>query len=129
LLPRLKGGLFAWEAVSSFSTVILVEGLIDLAVLWQAGFRNTTCAIGTQLTPAQLAQFADQPGRCIYIVFDPDENPAGQRASHQLAHRLQGAGITARIVQLPLGHDPNSYFVAGATAADFTDCLERAQPL
>ncbi len=129
LLPRLKGGLFAWEAVSSFSTVILVEGLIDLAVLWQAGFRNTTCAIGTQLTPAQLAQFADQPGRCVYIVFDQDENQAGQRASHQLAHRLQGAGITARIVQLPLGHDPNSYFVAGATAADFTDCLERAQPL
>ena len=37
-------------------TVILVEGLFDLAVLWQAGFRNTTCAIGTQLTPAQLAQ-------------------------------------------------------------------------
>ena len=49
LLPRSKGGLFAWEAVSSFSTVILVEGLFDLAVLWQAGFRNTTCAIGTHL--------------------------------------------------------------------------------
>jgi DNA primase len=32
LLPRSKGGLFAWESVSSFSTVILVEGLFDLAV-------------------------------------------------------------------------------------------------
>jgi hypothetical protein len=30
---------------------------------------------------------------------------------------------------LPAGHDPNSYFVAGATGADFSDCLERAQPL
>jgi hypothetical protein len=30
---------------------------------------------------------------------------------------------------LPHGHDPNSYFVAGATAADFTQCLERTQPL
>jgi len=37
LLPRSKGGLFAWESVSTFSTVILVEGLFDLAVLWQAG--------------------------------------------------------------------------------------------
>ena len=55
LLPRSKGGLFAWKIVSRFSTVILVEGLFDLAVLWQAGFRNTTCAIGTQLTPAQLS--------------------------------------------------------------------------
>ena len=129
LLPRSKGGLFAWESVSSFSMVILVEGLFDLAVLWQAGFRNTTCAIGTQLTPAQLAQLADQPGRSIRIVFDQDENQAGQKASYQLALRLKSAGIQARIVQLPTGHDPNSYFIAGATAADFTDCLERAQQL
>ena len=129
LLPRSKGGLFAWEFVSSFSTVILVEGLFDLAVLWQAGFRNTTCAIGTQLTPAQLSQLAEQPRRSVYIAFDQDDNQAGQKGSRQLAQRLQGAGIRARIVQLPHGHDPNSYFVAGATAADFTDCLERAQQL
>jgi DNA primase len=129
LLPRTKGGLFAWDSVRRFSTVILVEGLFDLAVLWQARFRNTTCAIGTQLTPAQLAQLADQRGRSIYIVFDQDENQAGQKASHQLARRLQDAGSAVRIVQLPHGHDPNSYFVAGGTAADFTDCLKRAQPL
>ena len=129
LLPRSKGGLFTWESVSSFSTVILVEGLFDLAVLWQAGFRNTTCAIGTQLTPAQLAQLAEQPGRSVYLVFDQDDNQAGQRAAPQLALRLQDAGIRPPIVQLPHGHDPNSYFVAGATAADFTDCLERAQQL
>jgi DNA primase len=129
LLPRSKGGLFAWESVSNFSIVILVEGLFDLAILWQAGFHNTTCTLGTQLTPAQLAQLADQPGRSVYIVFDQDENQAGQKSAHQLALRLKGAGIPARIVQLPHGHDPNSYFVAGATAADFTDCLERAQPL
>ncbi len=129
LLPRSKGGLFAWESVSDFSIVILVEGLFDLAILWQAGFRNTTCALGTQLTSAQLAQLADQPGRSVCIVFDQDDNLAGQRASHQLALRLKSAGIQACIVQLSHGHDPNSYFVAGATAADFTDCLERAQQL
>jgi DNA primase len=129
LLPRSKGGLFAWESIGSVSTVILVEGLFDLAVLWQAGFRNTTCAIGTQLTPAQLAQLADQPGRSIYIAFDQDQNQAGQKASHQLARRLQDDGIAARIVQLPHGHDPNSYFVAGATTADFAALLEGAHPL
>ena len=31
------------------SEVILVEGLFNLAVLWQAGFRNTTCAMGSHL--------------------------------------------------------------------------------
>jgi DNA primase len=127
LLPRSKGGLFAWESVSSFSTVILVEGLFDLAVLWQAGFRNTTSASGTQLTPAQLSQLAEQPRRSVYIAFDQDDNQAGQKGSYQLAQSLQGIGIHAYIVQLPHGHDPTSYFVAGATAADLTDCLERAQ--
>ena len=127
LLPRSKGGLFAWESVNSFSTVILVEGLFDLGVLWQAGFRNTTCTIGTQLTPAELAQLSDQPGRSVYIAFDQDDNQAGQKASYQVALRLESAGLRAHIVQLPQGHDPNSYFVAGASAADFGECLERAQ--
>jgi DNA primase len=103
--------------------------MFDLAVLWQAGFRNTTCAIGTQLTPAQLSQLAEQPRRPIYIAFDQDHNQAGQKGAHQLAQRLLCVGIRAHIVQLPHGHDPNSYFVAGATAADFTDCMERAQQL
>jgi DNA primase len=128
LLPRSKGGLFAWETLGRFSSVILVEGLFDLAVLWQAGFRNTTCAIGTHLTPLQLAQLGDQPGRCVYLAFDNDDNQAGQRASHCLARQLASAGLAARLVPLPPGHDPNSYFAAGATAADFTRCLERAQP-
>jgi DNA primase len=65
----------------------------------------------------------------VYIVFDQDENHAGQRASHQLAQRLQNAGTKAYIVQLPCGHDPNSYWMAGATAADFAARLAEAQPL
>jgi DNA primase len=109
--------------------VILVEGLFDLAVLWQAGFRNTTCAIGTHLTPLQFNQLSERSDRLVYIVFDQDENQAGQRAAHQLAQRLSGSGVPGRVIQLPAGHDPNSYFVTGATADDFTDCLERAQPL
>ena len=129
LLPRSKGGLFAWESVSTFSTVILVEGLFDLAVLWQAGFRNTTCAFGIHLTPAQWSQLSDQPGRCVYIVFDDDANQAGQRASHCLARRLEDAGLHARIVRLPSGHDPNSYFADAGTPADFLACLEAAHSL
>jgi DNA primase len=129
LLPRSKGGLFAWESVRHFSAVILAEGLFDLAVLWQAGFRNTTCALGTHLTTAQLSQLCEPPGRQVFIVFDQDENQAGRRAAHQLAQRLAIAGIAALVVQLPAGYDPNSYFVAGATAADFTDCLQQAKQL
>jgi DNA primase len=57
-LPGPRGGLFAWEAVGQCPIVILVEALFDLAVLWQAGFRSTTCGFGTHLTPTQLRQAA-----------------------------------------------------------------------
>jgi DNA primase len=129
LLPRSKGGLFAWDSVGAFSSVILVEGLFDLALLWQAGLRNATCAIGTHLTAAQWSQLCDQPGRCVYIAFDQDANQAGQQASRLLARRLESAGLQARIVALPPGQDPNSYFAAGATASDFLACMEQAQSL
>jgi DNA primase len=129
LLPRSKGGLFAWESVRHFSAIIVAEGLFDLAALWQAGFRNTTCALGTHLTTGQLSQLCEQPDRQIFIVFDQDETRAGQRAAHQLGRRLAIAGIAAHIVQLPAGYDPNSYFAAGGTAADFTARLQQAKQL
>jgi len=128
-LPRPKGGLFAWESVRRFSTVILVEGLFDLAVLWQAGFPYTTCAFGTHLTPARFSQLCDRSGRQLYIAFDRDADHAGRQAAATLAQRLQAAGLQVRIAELPDGHDPNRYFVAGATAADFTRCLDRARSL
>jgi DNA primase len=126
LLPRSKGGLFAWESVQQFRDVILVEGLFDLAVLWQAGFRNTTCAIGTHLTPAQLAQLRENPDRCVYIAFDQDQNQAGQNAANALLHCLDQADLHVRLVDLPAGQDPNSYFTRGATHKDFAHLLEEA---
>lgn len=128
-LARPKGGLFAWEKVRAFPAVILVEGLFDLAILWQAGFANTTCAFGTHLTRQQFSQLSDDPGRQVLIAFDSDPNRAGQSAARSLARRLQDAGLAARMVALPEGHDPNSYFVSGATTEDFRCCLELAQPL
>lgn len=129
LLPRPKGGLFGWDSVCRFREIILVEGLFDLAVLWQAGFRNTTCAIGTHLTPTQLAQLRENPDRCIYIAFDQDENQAGQNAANDLLQRLDRAGLNVRLVDLPAGHDPNSYFTSGASAHDFAHLLEEAASL
>lgn len=129
LLPGSKGGLFAWDSVRQFSNVILVEGLFDLAVLWQAGFRNTTCALGSYLTTTQLAQLRENPDRCVYIAFDQDANQAGQNAAHTILQVLDKAGLPVRLVSLPAGHDPNSYFVAGATAQDFDHLLEEAPSL
>jgi DNA primase len=124
-LPGSKGGLFAWEAVRHFTAVILVEGLFDLAVLWQAGFRHTTCSLGTHLNSGQLRQLCDRP-RTVYLTFDVDANGSGQQASEALVHRLRTQDITTRRVLLPPGHDPNSFFVQGGDAPQFHSLLEAA---
>jgi DNA primase len=125
-LPGSKGGLFAWNSVRQFPTVILVEGLFDLAVLWQAGFRHATCSLGTHLNACQFQQLCDCP-RTVYLTFDVDANGSGQQASQRLAHRLRTQSIATRRVLLPDGHDPNSFFVQGGDAEQFQSLLEAAQ--
>ena len=124
-LPGSKGGLFAWESVRQFPSVILVEGMFDLAVLWQAGFRNATCSLGTHLTADQFQQLCERP-RTVYLAFDVDANGSGQQAAQALADRLRAQGITTRRVLLPPGHDPNSFFVQGGDARQFQSLLEAA---
>jgi DNA primase len=124
-LPGFKGTLFAWESVRQFPAVILVEGIFDLAVLWQAGFRHVTCSFGTHLNSGQFQQLCDRP-RTVYLLFDVDPNDSGQQASQALAHRLRAQGITARRVLLPPGHDPNSFFLQGGDAPHFQSLLEVA---
>ncbi len=124
-LPGSKGDLVAWEWVRQFPSVILVEGMFDLAVLWQAGFRHTTCSLGTHLTPGQFRQLCDRP-RTVYLTFDVDTNGSGQQAAQALAHRLRAQGISTRRVLLPPGHDPNAFFVQGGDARQFHSFLEAA---
>jgi DNA primase len=126
-LPGPKGGLYAWERVRQCPAVILVEGLFDYAVLWQAGFRYVTCSLGIHLNACQFRQLCDG-SRTVYLSFDVDANGSGQQASQRLAHRLQAQGITTRRVLLSHGHDPNSFFVQGGDARQFQSLLEAAQP-
>jgi DNA primase len=76
-----------------------------------------------------LAQLCENPDRCVYIAFDQDENQAGQRAADSLLQVLDKAGLKIQLVGLPAGHDPNSYFVAGASTQDFAHLLEEAPSL
>ena len=124
-LPGAKGGLYSWQQVRHCPEVILVEGLFDYAVLWQAGFHHVTCSLGTHLTSDQFRQLCDSP-RTVYLTFDVDANGSGQQAAQALAPRLRAQGITPRRVLLPPGHDPNSFFVQGGDARQFHSLLEEA---
>ena len=127
-LPGSKGGLYAWDRIRKYKEIILVEGMFDLAVLWQAGFRNATCALGSRLNALQFRQLCDEgsSSRTMYVAFDSDANGSGQKAAQYLSQRLRAAGINTRNVELPDGHDPNSFFVGGGNAGEFQGLLERA---
>lgn len=125
-LPGTKGGLYGWEQVRQCPEVILVEGLFDYAVLWQAGFHHVTCAIGNHLNAHQHRQLCDRP-RTVYLAFDADSNGSGQQAAQSLARRLTEQGVDVRTVSLPEGYDPNSFFVQGGDARQFQSLLEAAQ--
>jgi DNA primase len=126
-LPGSKGGLYLWEQVRRCEEVILVEGLFDYAVVWQAGFHNVTCSLGNHLNARQFQQLCDGL-RIVYLAFDADSNGSGSRAAQHLSHRLWAQGIKARRVQLPEEHDPNSFFVQGGNPNQFQALLEAAQP-
>jgi DNA primase len=125
-LPGAKGGLYSWEHVRQCPEVILVEGLFDYATLWQAGFHNVTCSMGTNLNARQFRQLCDGP-RTVYLAFDADTNGSGQQAAQSLVCRLTEQGVNVRTVALPDGHDPNSFFVQDGDARQFQSLLEAAQ--
>lgn len=126
-LPGPKGGLYGWEQVRQSQEIVLVEGLFDYAVLWQAGFRNITCSMGTHLNARQFEQLCDAH-RTVYVTFDSDANGSGQHAADSLAQRLVAVGLGARQVRLPNGHDPNSFFVGGGDTRQFRSLMEAARP-
>jgi DNA primase len=126
-MPGSKGGLYLWEDVRRCSEVVLVEGLFDYAVLWQAGIRNVTCSLGNHLNARQFQQLCDNQ-RTVYLAFDADANGSGARASQCLSRRLWAQGVTVRRVALPDGHDPNSFFVQGGDVEQFGKLLEAARP-
>jgi DNA primase len=126
-LPGSKGGLYAWEQVRRCEEIILVEGLFDYAVLWQAGFHNVTCSLGNHLNVRQFQQLCDGP-RTVCLAFDSDANGSGQSAAQWMSRRLGAQGVSARSVLLPDGHDPNSFFVQGGDAQQFQRLLETARP-
>jgi DNA primase len=116
-----------WEDARRCPDVVLVEGLFDYAVLWQAGLRNVTCSLGNHLNARQFQQLCDSQ-RTVYLAFDADANGSGRRASQSLSRRLWAQGVTVRRVLLPDGHDPNSFFVQGGAIQQFHHLLEAARP-
>src|SRR5579871_3640033 len=69
----------------------------------------------------------DRPGcyvtvfpRTVYLTFDSDSNGSGQQAARRLSEQLGAAGVITLRVELPDGHDPDSFFVSGGDGHQFS---------
>jgi DNA primase len=127
-LARPKGGLYGWKWAREFPQVIVVEGLFDVASLWQAGYPNTVAILGSHLNPVQYLQLSTDKPEAVYLCLDADHNGSGQRAAAMSCQQLQAAGLRVLRVRLPHGYDPNRFFAEGGQASQFEKYLQEAEP-
>ncbi|RLE16811.1 MAG: DNA primase [Acidobacteria bacterium] len=102
--------------------VVLVEGYMDFAALYQHGVVNVAAALGTSFTENHailLKRFA----RKIYLCFDADT--AGMAAALRSFKVLAPGGLFVYGVTLPGGEDPDS-FVRTRGKEDFMMLLDKA---
>src|SRR5260370_20893308 len=104
------GGLYLWGQARQYSEVILVEGLFDYVVLWQAGFHNVTCSMGNHLHGHQYRQLTDGL-RTAFLPFYADTNGRRQQAAQSPARRPREQRLDLLPRSPPHRHDPNSLFV------------------
>jgi DNA primase len=87
-------------------STILCEGNFDLVALHQAGFKNAVAPMGTAFTEAHaklIKRFATK----VFLLFDGDQ--AGRKAVHEAYRVLNKASLSAHVVALPQGADPDSF--------------------
>jgi len=106
-------GLFqSKEEIRQKKFAILVEGYLDLIVLYQYGIRNAAASLGTAFTPEQsklLGRFA----RRVVINYDGDK--AGVKAARRAIETLIKEDFETKVLVLPDGQDPDDFLRANGT--------------
>lgn len=115
----------AKEEIKREGGLIIVEGYLDAIRLHQAGIGNTVATLGTALTPSHL-EMVKRFTQKVYLVFDPD--PAGIKATIRTIGLFIDYGISAEVVPLPTGEDPDS-FINRCGKEPFLDALKGSQKI
>ncbi len=106
----LYGLQVAKRFISEKDFAVIVEGYFDLLTLHQFGIKNSVATLGTALTSQHiriLKRYTDS----LYTVFDADE--AGLKASLRCLPLFLEEDVTAKIITLPKGDDPDTFLRKG----------------
>lgn len=102
----LYGLHWAKDAMRRDGRAVLMEGYLDVARALEHGVDGAVATCGTALTPAHarlLRRFTDR------VVVNFDQDAAGQRAARKGLDVLLEEGFKVQVVELPEGHDPDSF--------------------
>lgn len=95
----------AKNSIAQKGYAIITEGYMDVIMCHQSGITNAVAPLGTALTPGHLKKikrFSDK----VLLVFDGDA--AGTAAAKRSLELIYAGGITAKILPMPSGEDPDS---------------------
>jgi hypothetical protein len=88
--------------------VVLVEGLVDAALLQAKGEAGVIACMASQFSRSQLQTLERHGVRAVTTCLDPDG--AGDKGTLACAERLYASGINAFVAPaLPDGKDPDEY--------------------
>jgi DNA primase len=96
----------AKRAIRERGYAIVVEGYFDVVACCLAGHDEVVASMGTSLTAEQAALLARYTDTVI-VGYDGDN--AGETAHRRALGILLGAGLSVRRLELPDGHDPDSW--------------------
>jgi DNA primase len=110
----LYGLSWARDTVTREKRAVLMEGYLDVARAIEQDVHEVVATCGTALT-GQHARLLRRFAETIILNFDQDE--AGQKAARRSLEPLLEEGLRVQIVELPEGHDPDTYLKAEGAQA------------
>jgi DNA primase len=107
---------FSWakDAIRTGGQAVLMEGYLDVARCLEHGITEAVATCGTALTAGHarlLRRFTDK------VVVNFDQDAAGIKAARKSVEVLLDEGLKVHIVELPEGHDPDTFLKAEGAAA------------
>ncbi len=107
---------------------IVVEGYMDVLVLFEHGITNAVATMGTAATTQQVSTIMTRADR-VCFCFDGDD--AGRKAAARVLQNVMPAmkdGKSVSFAHLPKGEDPDSY-VSTNGAEKFRELIDGAMKL
>jgi DNA primase len=115
----------AYQGIRESDRVVIVEGYTDVLALQKHGFNGAVATLGTALTRDHIRKLKGYAKEAI-VIFDADS--AGKGATLKSLPLFLNEGMSARVVALPEGDDPDT-FVNSKGLNGFIDLLDKSVPI